>query len=187
MAVKIYFDIKDEQNVLYRSIRIQCSTTFADLHSKISEKIGISKSRSVFFRIALRYDSPVSQLRRDLYPPVCELVAPTVAREETAWVGEVFLVFIDTRPPSRRLVETASANEEVQRLAAGSSSKLAASPMTEFFFHSEGTDKFSAITESILTEVENVCVKRGKLLKVSQWKESVHRYCAAAICVIVAL
>lgn len=176
-AVKIYFDIKDDQIGLYRSLRVQKSTTFDELHSKISSRIGISKKRSVFFHLALRYTSPVTHPRVDYVPSSTELVLATVEREETSWSGEIILIYIDVRSPASRMIETGSANAEVQRASSMSNMRLTAmQPMTEFFSHSDGTEKCGALTDSIVAEIENICIKRGKLNKMLMGKESVWRY-----------
>lgn len=176
MAVKIYFDIRDDQIGLYRSVRTNNSTTFGELHSRISEKIGISKARSVFFQLVLRYDSPVSHFRKDFRPPSNQLVTSTIENEETAWAGEVKLLYVDIRAPSKRLIETTSANEEVHRNVNNNNLRMTGvSPMTEFFYHSEGTERFSAITAAVLVEVENVCTKKGKLSKMQKGKDAVFR------------
>lgn len=175
MAVKVYFDIKDDQVGLYRSIRVLETTTFGELHARVSEKIGISTARSVFFRLALRYDSAVAHLKCDYTPAAHQLVTSTVEQHETTWAGEVLLVYVDIRVPSKRLVETSSANAEIQRQANLNLRAVGPSPMTEFYHHWESADRFTAITEAILTEVENVCIKKGKLLKMHKGRDSLYR------------
>jgi hypothetical protein len=173
-VVKIYFDIKDEHIGLYRSLRVQEQTTFGDLHARVSDRIGVSRARSVFFHLALRYTSPVMHPRVDGIPPHSQRVLEVIAHEEAAWTGDIMLVFIDSRRPGKRLVETGSANAEIQRQAgAGAGGGGQPAPMTEFFHHSDGTEKFTVVAESIMTEVENVCIKSGKLHKMQMGKESV--------------
>ena len=178
-AIRVFFDINDDKIGLYRSLKVTKETSFGELHEKVSEKIGISAKRSTYFQLVLRYESPVAHPRIDYCPEPHRLVMETIESAELNWIGDVALVYADVRPPSRRTPETATANSEVQRKASLSNMESSYRlPMTEFLYRQDGLEQLSMIVDSIATEVEDVCIKQGKLMKMQMGKDSSWRYSA---------
>lgn len=175
-ALKIHFDILDE-NIGYRSLKIFDYTSFGELHTRVCEKVGITAQRGVFFRIVIRYNSPVALPRVDCVPhPDCKVIE-RIEYEETTWPGEIMLVFADVRKKDSRTNEISAVSSSLRRqLGSKEDVNSVPIPMTEFLVFPDGFERFSTLADDLLSEIENISIKSGRLLKAQRGTDHIWRY-----------
>jgi hypothetical protein len=174
VALKVFFDIADKKIGLYRSFKVFESTTFGELIKRIQEKINVAPEREPYYSLVIRYFSPIRLPKQDYTPYVEDRVIDTIEFEELHWPGEIVLLFTDVRRQNERTVETFTGTYTSSRSA---KKPGAAIPMTEFFTRSTDTgDTATALLEAINGEIENVCIKRGRLQKIQRGKDVTWRY-----------
>ena len=174
VALKVFFDIADKKIGLYRSFKVFENTTFGELIKRIQEKINVAPERESYFSLVIRYFSPIRLPKQDYTPHLEDRVIDTIEFEELHWPGEIVLLFIDVRRQNERTVETFSGTLTSFR---GVKKPSPAIPLTEFFTRSAETgDTVTALLEAINGEIENVCIKRGRLQKIQRGKDITWRY-----------
>ena len=160
IALKIFFDIADSKIGLYRSFKVFPNTTFSELTRRIEEKIYISANIVSYFRLLIRYFSPIRLLKLDYVPLGDDDVLNTISREELHWPGEIVLIYADIRRPFERQKEL---NSHMQSQRAPRISP--AIFMTEFTPNGYDGETVSNITSALSMEIDDLCIKRGKLQK----------------------
>jgi hypothetical protein len=167
--LKFFLNISDKGMGHYRTFVIENNETFGNLKKRVLNKIAVSQKDSPFYSFVLKFLSDTSLTRCSLKLHDNEIISEVLERENICYKGEYAVIFSDIRC-EKTSKHTANSDQDQEKVLnsdfyrSQSSKTFDSVAGTEFLYGAARKSK-SSITETLLAEVQNICLKSGKLFK----------------------